>query len=136
MNADAPSQARTRLFARVLGPYLVISMALHAVRSSDVQALLSGFESNAVVPWVVGTFALLFGLFVLGLLQEWRSAAAIIIGVLGLATLLEGIVLMGFPDLYVSFATSFAGTIPFLTSAVVVGLIGLYLTYVGWVRSD
>lgn len=127
---------RTRTFARVLGPYLVVSMALHAVRASDVSALLSGLESSAVLPWVIGTFALLFGLFVLGLLQEWRSAAAIIIGVLGVATLLEGIALMGFPDLYMSFAASFSGPIPFLASAAVAGVAGLYLTYVGWRPGD
>jgi hypothetical protein len=133
---SSPQSQATRLFARVLGPYLVISMALHAARSSDMQALLSGYESNAVLPWVVGTFALLFGLFVLGLQQEWRNAAAIIIGVLGVTTLLEGIVLMGFPDLYMSFARSFSGSISFLVSAVVVGAIGLYLTYVGWRPGD
>lgn len=130
MNAQPQSQASTRLFARVLGPYLVISMALHAARASDVQELISGFESNAALPWVTGTMALLAGLVVIGLQQEWRGAAAIIVGVLGVVTALEGVLLMGFPGSYLSFA----GLVPLVAGAVIMGIVGLYLTYVGWVR--
>ncbi len=107
-------------------------MALHAARASDVQELISDFESNSALPWVTGTVALLAGLVVIGLQQEWRGAAAIIIGVLGVVTALEGVFLMGFPDSYLSFA----GSIPLVAGAVVMGVVGLYLTYVGWVRND
>lgn len=132
MNTQFQSQTGTRAIARVLGPYLVISMAVHLLRRDDVPAMLAGLESNAVVPWVSGAFALLVGLAFIGVNQEWRSAPGIVIGAIGVVTTLEGIVLMAVPDAY----GSIADTVPFVAAAVLMGLVGLYLTYVGWVRGD
>ena len=47
MNSSEQSQATTRMFARVLGPYLVIVTITAAVRTSHMQALLgAGLTSN------------------------------------------------------------------------------------------
>lgn len=54
----------TRMFARVLGPFLVIVDLLAVVRSPDTQAVLSEFESNSLWSWVAGAFVVLFGLIV------------------------------------------------------------------------
>jgi hypothetical protein len=128
MSVQTQSGTSTRLFARVLGPYLVISMAIHVLRKDDVSAIVAGLESNAVVPWVAGAFALLAGLVVIGLHQEWQSVPGIIVAALGTLIALEGIGLMAVPDLYIDKVES----IPFVAGAVVMGLVGLYLTYVGW----
>ena len=64
MNVSAQSQARTRLFARVLGPFLVIVDATAVARASEMQTLLSQFEANSLWTWVTGAFILLFGLTV------------------------------------------------------------------------
>jgi len=127
------NQSSTRLFARVLGPYLLIAMAVYAARMPDMRALLAALNSNAMLPWVVGAFTLLSGLVVVALHQRWSGAAAIIVSLLGWLTTLKGFALMAFPHSYVSFANSMADAKAlFVTDVVVVGLVGLYLTYVGW----
>jgi hypothetical protein len=132
VSVQLQTQPTTRIFARILGPYLVISMAIHLMRRDDVPAMVAALESNALVPWVSGGFALLTGLVVLGLLEEWRSPSALVIGAIGALTALEGVSLMAAPAAYGRVAES----IPFVASAVVMGLVGVYLTYVGWRSSD
>ena len=48
MDAAAQSQARTRMFSRVLGPFLVIADVTAVARASDMQTLLSQFEANSL----------------------------------------------------------------------------------------
>ena len=129
MNSSQQSQARTRVFARVIGPYLVIVAATAVARSSSMRTLLSQFYANSVWPWVTGVFVLLGGLIVVALHQYWRGAAAIIVSILGWMTALKGLSLLAFPHTFSSVLDS-AGW--WRTTMVILGLVGLYLTYVGW----
>ena len=136
MNTSMESE-RTRLFARVLGPYFVIAMAVYAAKSPDLPTLLESFGSDPMLPWTTGAFTLLTGLVIVALHQVWSGAAAIIISVTGWLTVLKGVVILGFPSVYDNMADSITdATALIMTQAVVVGVIGLYLTYVGWLRQD
>jgi hypothetical protein len=130
---SAQTEARTRMFARVLGPYLVIVTVTAVARGSHMQTLLSEFSSNSVLPWVTGAFVLLSGLVVVALHQHWRGPAAVIVSVLGWLTALKGLFLLTFPQTYISLA-DFAvdGLVWWRAGLVVTALIGLYLTYIGW----
>lgn len=133
--SSSPQSQSTRLFARVLGPYFVIAMAVYVAQSPDLPTLLEGFDTNQMLPWVTGAFTLITGLVIVALHQEWGNAAAVIISVTGWLTILKGIAIMAFPSMYSSLADSItnAGAV-IVTQGVVVGALGLYLTYVGWVR--
>lgn len=124
---NAQSEASTRLIARVVGPYLVVSMVLY-VAATNTQALVSEIGSNMALAWITGAIHLLGGFTVLGLQREWRSPAAIVVTVIGLIAVVEGVVLTMFPDAYLAAADSAS----IVAAAAVTGLIGLYLTYVGW----
>ena len=67
-------QLRTRMFARVLGPFFVI-VAGTTVARSDMRTLLSDFEANAAWPFMTGGFLLLASLVIVALHQYWRGAA-------------------------------------------------------------
>jgi hypothetical protein len=103
---------RTRAFARVLGPYLVV---------------MTWF-------WVTGALALLIGLTIVASHTRWQGAPAIIVSLFGLLITAKGILLVALPQVSVS-------TAEFLLSRnglwqalmVLMTLVGLYLTYVGWV---
>jgi uncharacterized membrane protein len=121
------------MFSRVIGPLLVIATATAVGRTSDMRALLSEFGANFVWPWVTGAFVLVLGLVVVALHEYWRGAAALIVSVLGWLTVLKGLFLMAFPRTYISLAESMLDvTAWWWTAFIVMGLIGLYLTYVGW----
>ena len=133
MDAPAQSQARTRVFSRVLGPFLVIADVTAVARASDMQTLLSQFEANSLWTWVTGAFILLFGLIVVAGHQYWRGAAAIVVSLLGWLITLRGLLLFAFPQTFVSLANDMIGAQAWWVAACVVfALVGLYLTYVGW----
>ncbi len=133
MDVASQSQHRTRMFARILGPFLTIVAILAAARASHMKTLLSEFTDSAVWPWVAGAFILLGGISIIAFHQVWRGAAAIVISVFGWVLLVRGIFLMAFPDTFASMAGRMigAGGI-WLAVYAVLALIGLYLTYVGW----
>jgi len=132
---SAPQSEATRLFARVLGPYFVIAMAVYVAQTPDLPTLLESLDANPMLPWVTGAFTLLTGLVIVALHQQWGSAAAIIVSITGWLTTLKGVVIMGFPGAYGAVADSMidAGSLVAIQGLVVGGL-GVYLTYVGWVR--
>lgn len=123
------------MFARVLGPYLVILAGTGVAHYSQMRTLVSDFGVNSSWPWVTGTFVLLLGLVVIALHPYWRGAAAIMVSVLGWATALKGLFLVTFPQTYMSFAHSAIDTANWGPRAawIVIALVGLYLAYVGWV---
>lgn len=133
MSSSQQTQARTRMFARVMGPFVVVVTVTALARGSAMRTLLTDFRATPVWPWVTGAFILLAGLVVVALHQYWRGAAAIIVSALGWLTTLKGFFLMAFPHAYLSFAGSAldAGT-SWRAGFVAVALVGLYLTYVGW----
>jgi vacuolar-type H+-ATPase subunit I/STV1 len=133
MNASSQPQARTRFFARVLGPFLVIVDVTAVARASDMQRLLSQFEANSMWAFVTGAFILLFGLITVAAHQYWKGAAAIIVSSLGWLIVLRGLLLVAFPKVFVDVANSMIGAQGWWISlCIVFALIGLYLTYVGW----
>lgn len=133
MSTTEQQQRRTRMFARVLGPFLVIVVATTVARASDMRKLLSDFEGNAAWPWVTGAFLLLASLVIVGLHQYWRGAAAITVSVVGWVFALRAVFLMAFPHAFMAAAdTAIRMTALWVSVDIFVGLVGLYLTYVGW----
>ncbi|MBV8177804.1 MAG: hypothetical protein JO045_03120 [Mycobacterium sp.] len=133
MSASQESQIRTRMFARVLGPFSVIACVTAVVRASDMRTLVSDFGANPLWPWVAGAFVLVGGLIIVALHQYWRSAAAVIVSLLGWLLVLRGLFLLAFPATFMSMANSVVGAgALWRTVCICFALIGLYLTYVGW----
>lgn len=140
MSTSHTIEYRTRMFARVLGPYLLIASSTLVTRPSYVKTLLHAFDGSSVWPWITGAFVLPMGLVVVALHPYWRGFAAAAVSVLGWMTVAKGIALMTFPQSYLSMGQdAVAGTPWWLVSVAIMALIGLYLTVIGWTsihRSD
>lgn len=121
------------MFARVLGPYLMIGCITAAARTSEMSAVLSDFAANALWPWVAGSVVLLGGLVVIALHSYWRGPAAIVVSVLGWLIALRGLLLLAFPAAFTSMAQSMIGMGDLWRAVCIVfAAMGLYLSYVGW----
>jgi hypothetical protein len=122
------------MFARVMGPFLAIITTTAVARGAGMRTLLTDFRATPVWPWVTGAFVLLSGLVVVALHQHWKGAAPIIVSVLGWLATLKGFFLTVFPQTYLSFASTAvdAGT-SWRAGFIAMALVGLYLTYIGWV---
>jgi hypothetical protein len=133
MNVSQQPRMRTRMFSRVLGPFLVIVDITAIARASEMQELLSQFEADSLWTWVTGAFILVFGLVIVAAHQYWRGVAAIIVSVLGWLVTLRGVLLLAFPKIFVSAANAMIGAHGWwMALCAAAALAGLYLTYVGW----
>lgn len=133
MKSSPRQQRRTRMFARVLGPFFTIVPIIVAARATDMRAMLTEFTASTVWPWVAGAFILMGGIAIIAFHQIWRGAAAIIVSVMGWVLAARGIFLMAFPDTFASVANRVIdATAVWQAAFAVFALIGLYLTYVGW----
>jgi hypothetical protein len=120
------------MFARVLGPFFVI-VAATTVTRSDMRKLFADFGDSAAWPWVTGAFLLLASLVIVALHQYWRGAAAITVSVVGWVLAIRAVFLMAFPHAFMEAANAAIGmTALWVSVDMFVGLVGLYLTYVGW----
>ncbi len=123
----------TRILARILGPYLTIVAVVIVVRTPHMRNLLTEFTESVVWPWVTGGFILLGGIAIVASHQRWRGLASIIVSVLGWVLVARGIFLLAFPETFASLANRTIDAAGVWRGVVVVlGIVGLYLTYVGW----
>ena len=134
MPATPEAQKRTRAFARVIGPWLVIVPGIIVLRAPDMGALAAGFFENPALVWFGGAFLLFGGLLIIAFHQYWSSAAAVLISLLGWVVRVRWLILLAVPQIYEGASAASKGA----TSVVRVGfavlvLIGLYLTYAGWI---
>ncbi|QZA08378.1 hypothetical protein K3U94_03395 [Mycolicibacter heraklionensis] len=136
MGVSVQSQARTRLFARVIGPFLIILTVTALFRAPQVWERASEYRADPLWLWSTGAFTLLAGLIVLALHPYWRGAAAVCVSLTGWITTLKGLALVVFPDGGMSAANVAMRAEGWTRAAYVLfALIGLYLTYVGWTPS-
>ncbi|MHA7649550.1 hypothetical protein ACX9NE_07265 [Mycobacterium sp. ML4] len=132
---------RTRSFARVLGPFIAVVPAIVAIRAADLGSLLSTFARDPMWPWAAGALLFFCGLFIIAFHQYWRNVAAVIISLFGWFLLLRGFALLAMPQLIVNAAAASTQPAGSALDFVRIGfgllaLCGLYLAYVGWVKSD
>jgi hypothetical protein len=136
MSSSKQCRPATRMFARVIGPFLIIIPATAIVRADDMRTLLSDFGANPLWSWVAGSFILLAGLVTVALHQYWRGAAEIMVSVVGWVVVAKGLFLVAFPRTYLSAADAAVGAVAWWRAAFIAfALLGLYLTYVGWVAA-
>jgi hypothetical protein len=133
MTFTVESQARTRAFARLMGPWLVIVPSIILLRASAMGALASDFFKSDLFVWFADALLLFGGLVIVAFHQYWSSVAAVIISLFGWVLALRGVVLMATPTLYERAAASMDAIplVQFIFGLLVI--VGLYLTYVGWV---
>jgi hypothetical protein len=134
MAATLESRARTRAFARVIGPFVVIVLASVALQPPSLGTVLPAFFGNIALVWITGGMMLLGGLLIIASHQYWSSLAAILISLFGWFVALRGLTLLVAPQLIQSGAATAMNMTPLLEIGFgVLMLIGLWLTFVGWI---
>ena len=132
MSATPESQARTRAFARIIGPWLVIVPGLIAVHAVDMGVFAADFFKSDLFVWFAGALMLFAGLLIIAFHQYWSSLAAVLVSLFGWILALRGVLLLAALGLYERVRTVLIA--PSLIRSIfgVLLVIGLYLTYVGW----
>jgi hypothetical protein len=138
MESSNKPQNRTRMFARVMGPYMAIIAVIAALRPDELRVMLSKFEADPLMSWVAGAFTLLLGLVVVALHPYWRGGAALIVSVVGWLVAVQGMLLVAGSHAYFAVADSAVDTMGWARAGaaaevLIVLYFGLYLSLVGWV---
>jgi hypothetical protein len=124
---------RTRTLARVVGPYMIVMGLTIATRVSTMQFMLPAFMQDGPLVLAAGCFTLMVGLTILAAHHHWSSPAAIVITVVGIAAALKGAWLMLFPQAGDALTAAVVRTPPLLLIvAVLMALVGAWLSFVGW----
>lgn len=129
--------ARTRAFARVIGPFVALATLLISIRLPDLTGLLDDLFANAVLPWILGAMMLVVGLIIIAFHQYWRTVTAALISLFGWFVAVRGLAMMAVPSAIENGAGDTISSPGLLLAArVFFGLLtamGLWLTYVGWI---
>jgi hypothetical protein len=135
MSTSEQSQIRTRMFARVLGPFFTIVPTTVAVRGSYMRTLFTEFQANPMWAWLFGAILLIGGIIIIAFHQYWRSPAAIIVSVVGWFLAIRGVLLLTVPRVYDAAGNAIyhsGATAVIWVLFICLASAGLYLTYVGW----
>lgn len=134
MSTSNQSQNTTRMFARVIGPFLAVLAITAAVQGPELWTRISEAATDSLWAWVAGAFTLLAGLVVVALHPYWRGVAAFSVTALGWLTAVKGLLLVAFPaTIMSSFPADIMGAVNVWRAVYLAfALWGLYLTYVGW----
>ncbi|MDA8123586.1 MAG: hypothetical protein M0009_00130 [Deltaproteobacteria bacterium] len=133
MPAPSESKARTRAFARVIGPFLAIVPAILVVRAPGLGPILSDLFQNEALVWMMGALLFFCGLLIIAFHQYWRSPEAVMISLFGWFLAIRGFILLAAPQLILRGGLASLHMIPAVRAGFsILVLIGLWLTYVGW----
>ena len=128
------ARARTRAFARVIGPYLVIVPTIIAARAPNIGTTLTAFFENEALVWIMGGLLLFGGLLIIAHHQYWSGLSAILISLFGWFLALRGVALLAAPQLIATGAASAMNMMPIVRIGFgLITLIGLWLTFAGWI---
>ena len=132
MAATAVSKARTRSYARVLGPYFVIATGIIFVRAPSMIPLLTSFFASPALVFIAAALMLFAGICVIANHQYWSSPAAAVISVFGWFLVLRALALMFFPMHYEAIGLGPNGILIGRGVFGVIFTIGLWLSWTGW----
>lgn len=133
MSTSIQSQHTTRMFARVIGPFLAVLCFTAAVQGPELWTRVTEAGDDQLWSWVAGAFTLLAGLVVIAVHPYWRGVAAFSVSALGWLTAVKGFLLVAFPATVLSVPADWMGAVNLWRVVYVAfALLGLYLTYVGW----
>lgn len=133
MPATAESQRRTRSFARLIGPFIVLVPVIVMLRAPDLNLIIRDLFQNSALVWMMGALLLFCGLVIIAYHQYWSGAAAIIISLFGWFLALRGLALLTVPQLIEQGAYAAINAVPLVRAGfALLAVAGLWLTYVGW----
>ena len=94
MPVSPETRERTRAYARVIGPFLVIVPGIIAIRAGEMGNFLASFFASPALVWITGGLLLFAGLVIIARHQVWSGPAAILISLFGWFLAFRGAVLV------------------------------------------
>lgn len=128
---------RTRTLARFVGPYLVVLSAMLIARRDTLPELLPAFMQDAALVLATGAFTLMAGLTMVAAHHHWTRPAAVAVSLIAIVAALKGASLMIVPSLGIEMTTAAVSSpLMLMAAAAAALLVGLWLSFVGWLSKS
>jgi len=119
--------------ARLIGPLLLVIAAGLLLRQTSWRPMASDFLANRALVYLTGFLALLAGLAIVNTHNVWVAHWPVIITILGWMAVIGGIFRMLWPERVIGIGERMLSNASAITAiGVIEGLIGLWLTYAGY----
>jgi len=119
--------------ARLIGPLLLVIAAGLLLRQTSWRPMASDFLAHRALVYLTGFLALLAGLAIVNTHNVWVAHWPVIITILGWMAVIGGIFRMLWPERVIGIGERMlSNTSAITTIGVIEGLIGLWLTYAGY----
>lgn len=123
----------TILLAKVIGTYMVIGGIALLVRKRFFMSGLTSFIEDKATRFLLSAIDLLVGLLIVNTHNDWSTLPAGLITLIGWITIVKGVVSMYAKDTTLEkLSTKFRQKKWYLPEAIIVIVIGLYLTAFGF----
>jgi hypothetical protein len=120
------------LTARLVGPtFIAIAVGILLNASFYVGAVVEAVHSPTLV-YISGVASLLAGLAIVNAYTAWTSDWRVVVTILGWILVIAGIVRIVIPQLVTPLATIFSGPTALSITAVIVLVVGGFLTFKGY----
>ena len=123
------------VLARIIGPFLVVASVSILLNAKACQRMYKEYVKSPGLTYLAGTYALLLGLLMIQFHNLWVAGWPIIITILAWMSVLKGVLILIFPNYIKRFTKLFTSNPTILrVDGVVILVIGLFLSYVGYIR--
>lgn len=122
----------TRILCQILGPYLLFVGIIYTVRAEWARGIYAEFADQRALTIMRGAIALLAGLILVRLHDDWSNAPAIVISLIGALAVARGALAVAAPSWASGTTRALAGSLPFAIGAgIVTAALGAFLLYYG-----
>lgn len=122
----------TRLIAQILGPFLLFIGAIYTIRADWARGVYAEFAASRALTVLGGVIALLLGLILVRLHDDWSNPPAIVISFIGALAVARGALAVAAPSWASATTRAMAESRAFAIGAgVVTTALGAFLLYYG-----
>lgn len=127
----------TRFCARVAGPFLILLSITVFLRYETLPMLLPSLMQDAPLVLITGIWTLMIGIIFFTAHHHFSSAPAIVLTILAIMLIVRGALLMVFPEPLITMAAYMTqAPLVMLIATAVALLLGLWLSFVGWIAKS
>jgi len=122
----------TRISAQILGPFLLFAGLVYTVRTEWAREVYAEFAASRALTVLGGAIALLLGLILVRVHDDWSNPPAIVISLIGALTIARGALALAAPSWASATTRAMAESRGFAIAAgVVVTVLGAFLLCYG-----
>ncbi len=123
----------SHFLAKVVGIYMILAGLLVALKHHSLREMINEYFNSPALVMIGGMMSVIIGLLLVVSHNVWELNWKIVITLMGYLTLFKGILHWFFTESAASWASKFSAGKFNLYASIVMIMLGIYLTYIGYI---